>query len=123
MHSKLSNFLRFYIIGSPEVFDMIQEFEVGKKVPESDHLPLVFSLTCNIDETDQSRKCLNWDTQWTYQWTQSELSNIKSALCDELSIYHHKKIEETLADLKCTNTVAAAVNSYIEQACKRSCPA
>ena len=71
-----------YIIGSPEMFDMIHEFEVGKKVPESDHLPLAFSLTCNIDETDQSRKCLNWDTQWKYQWTQNELSNIKFALCD-----------------------------------------
>ena len=48
-----------YVIDSPEMFDTVHEFEVGKKVPESDHLPLAFSLMCSIDETHQSRKFVN----------------------------------------------------------------
>ena len=111
-----------YVIGSPEMFDMILDFEVGKKVTESDHMPLTFSLMCDIDNAEQSRTCINWDSQLKYQWTQNELPNIKLALCDEIAICHRNKIKDALADRKCTNSIAFAFNSYIEQACKRTCP-
>ena len=69
-----------------------------------------------------TRTCINWDSQLKSQWTQNELPNIKLALCDEIAICHRNKIKDALVDRKCTNSIASAFNSYIEQACKRTCP-
>ena len=111
-----------YVIGSPELFDMISLFKIGQKVPESDHLPLIFSVMCSIKGTYQSGSYVSWQSQWKYQWTTSELPNIKLALCDDISTNHQLKIKEALADRKCTDIVAAAVNSFLEQACRRTFP-
>ena len=33
-----------YIAGTPDLFHWIDTFEMGNKFPESDHLPIIFSL-------------------------------------------------------------------------------
>ena len=43
-----------YVIGSPKLLDMIQFIEIGKRFPESYHLPLIFSVICGFKETPQS---------------------------------------------------------------------
>ena len=85
-------------------------------------MPLTFWLMCNIDNTEHTRTCINWDSQWTYQCTQNELPNIKLALCDETATCQRNTIKDALVDRKCTNSIASTFKSYIEQACKRRCP-
>ena len=41
---------------------------------------------------------------------------------NELSYQYHSTILEALSERECTNDVAVALNSYIEQACERVCP-
>ena len=53
-----------YVIGSPELFDMISLFKMGQKVPESDHLPLIFSVMCSIKRIYQSGSYVSWQSQW-----------------------------------------------------------
>ena len=110
-----------YIIGSPELFDAMHDFQIGVKTPESDHLPMIFPLMCSINEANERWSRVNWDKQWKYKWSEYELSNVKLALCDELSFHYHSKILEALSECECTKGVAVALNTYIEQACKRAC--
>ena len=110
-----------YVIGSPELFDAMHDFQIGVKIPESNHLPMIFSLMCSINEANERWNRVNWDKQWKYKWSEYELPNVKLALCDELSFHYHSKILEALSERECTKGVAVALNTYIEQACKRAC--
>ena len=111
-----------YVIGSPELFDVMYDFHIGDKIPESDRLPIMFSLKCCINEAIERGSRVNWEKQWKYKWSHNELPNFKLALCNELSYQYHLKILEALSERECTNGVAVALNSYIEQACERVCP-
>ena len=110
-----------YVIESPAIFETLHEFEIGRKLPESDHLPVVFAIkrdsVCRIQLIDHD----HWDKQWIYHWTNDDLPAIRLALCDATSRSLHVKVTDTLADHKCTNAIAAAFNSYIEQTCQRAC--
>ena len=103
-----------YVIGSPELFDVMYDFHIGDKIPESDHLPMMFWLKCCINEATEQGSRVNWEKQWKYKWSHNELPNVKLALCDELSNQYHSTILEALSERECTNDVAVALNSYIE---------
>ena len=36
-----------YVIATPKLFEQIRHFEIHDKLPESDHLPMTFSIKCN----------------------------------------------------------------------------
>ena len=47
-----------FVQGAPSIFMMVDSFKIRDKFPESDHLPLVFSLqlgTCRVDRIEVDR--------------------------------------------------------------------
>ena len=50
-----------YVLGTPSIFMMVNNFEIHDKFPESDHLPVLFSLRLDPGKID----CYDVDTgQW-----------------------------------------------------------
>ena len=40
-----------YVLTTPALFDSIEFFEIGSKLSESDHLPIMFKIKCDIVNT------------------------------------------------------------------------
>ena len=49
-----------YIIASPAMLDMLCDFQICEKLPESYHLPIMFSINCNYERTHKSGSHVNW---------------------------------------------------------------
>ena len=72
------------------------DFHIGYKVPESDHLPMVFSSKCCINEATERGIRVYCEKQEKYKWSHNELPNIKLALWDGLSYLYHFNILESV---------------------------
>ena len=110
-----------YIIASPAMLDMLRDFQICAKLPESDHLPIMFSINCNYEWTYKSGSNVNWAPHVKYMWNANDLPNIQHALCDEISVPFHEQIQQALSDGVSTDHVANAVNALVGQACERAC--
>ena len=110
-----------YIIASPAMLDMLRDFQICAKLPESDHLPIMFSINCNYEWTHKSGSNVNWAPHVKYMWNANDLPNIQHALCDEISVPFHEQIQQALSDGVSTDHVANAVNALVGQACERAC--
>ena len=74
-----------YAIASPVLVKPIKSFSVYSKLPESDHRPILFSISA----TKRNLKCFTnkqtsdgWTDYYQYRWSHSDLCNIKSVLQD-----------------------------------------
>ena len=110
-----------YIIASPAMLDMLRDFQICEKLPESDHLSMMFSINCNYVRTHKSGKHVNWVPHVKYIWNANDLPNIQRTLCDEISVPFHEKIQQTLSDGVSTDYVANVVNVLVGQACEHAC--
>ena len=67
-----------YIIGSANMFHYVTNLEVLNKFPESDHIPIHFSL--NVNYTENTNNSGDENTQWfslpKYVWNTNTLENL-----------------------------------------------
>ena len=72
-----------YLISQPESTDLLTYFDVHTKFPESDHLPLVFSLRHRAKSRSEGpvHQSNDWDSVYRYVWSLEDLPNIKETLC------------------------------------------
>ena len=112
-----------YVIATPHLFEGIHEFQIGDKFPESDHLPIEFSVKCgsktsgNVTRQHKSK----WGKQRKIRWTKSDLPLIKAALTDDTAQPYLNNFNDALVCLSDTNTVALAFNEYVSQAVTGVC--
>ena len=100
-----------YVIASPGLFPSVNEFRINRKFPESDHLPISFSIKSNkpvesIDNKDMS----GWKPHIKYMWSECDLDHLGTALQDEHSDKYRGRLKASLAELCDTNTVALVAN-------------
>ena len=87
-----------YAIGSPKILKSVDHFEVSSKFPESDHRPVSLSLTCN---KSTFKNVTRYDNEWESEILLNSLLQCMTNLCD-------------------MNIVAAKLDNYVSQACKRA---
>ena len=104
-----------YISASPAILDMLREFQMCEKLPKSDHLPIIFSVTWNYERTYKSGSHVKWVSHVKYMWNANNLPSMQRALCDEISVPFHKK-EQSLSDGVSNNHVANAVSAFVGHA-------
>ena len=112
-----------YLIVTPDLFDDVGQFQVSNKFPESDHLPISFSLKNTLIMTkDTDSEVSGWEPTKRYKWSPSQLDYLKTIMEDKLSMAYLSEVRKSLAGLQETNDVAQAVSALIIQAADRAFP-
>ena len=110
-----------YAIGSPRILKSVDYFELLCKFPESDHRPVSLSLTCN---KSTFKNVAYYDDEWepcyTYFWSPDRLDNFVCVISDNESEVLLNSLLQCMTNLCDMNTVAAKLDNYISQACKRA---
>lgn len=110
-----------YLISSPNLIADITQFRVGKKVPESDHLPLEFSLKSGTKHISNIHDRKIPFTKYTkYRWSASDMEAFSIILSDDTSDTYYEAFLEQVSALESTNNVALSFNSYLKQAADRA---
>ena len=113
-----------YLICRPESAHLVCYFNVHQRFPESDHLPVVFSLrhrencTCNDGPVHQSN---NWQNTFKYVWSVNDVPKINEMLNDNASDFYRKQFKDNMINMASANDVAKAYNNFITQAYERVC--
>ena len=112
-----------YLIATPKTFMLVKDFGFESKLPDSDHLPMTFSLNCAF--FSESNKVLHkskWCNQIKYQWKPENLGDINLLLSDETSKSFYDSYIDSIAYSNDSNTVASKFHEYFSQACTRLFP-
>ena len=111
-----------YIIGSANMFHYVTNLEVLNKFPESDHIPIHFSLNANY--TENTNNSGDENTQWfplpKYVWNTNTLESLNITLKDNISKTFHHEYKSSISELKDCDIVAEKFDSFIKQACYRT---
>ena len=109
-----------YVIASPGLIGLINDFEISKKFPEFDHLAISFRIKCDmVVKPFHDVKISGWDPHMKYIWSELQLDNLKAALQDDYSSIYLERLKKSLVDMDETNKVAHAANDLICQAADR----
>ena len=112
-----------YVIATPDLFDHIDQFQVNSKFPESDHLPISFSLKTILSMTqDTDSEVPGWEPTKRYKWSPYQLDCLKTIMGDDLSMVYLSEVRKSLSELQGTNDVAQAISTLITQAADRAFP-
>ena len=114
-----------YVMANPRLFKSFESFTIHGKLPESDHLPISFSIQC-LPQTKERHTSAGiipneWQPQTKFLSCESDLTTIKHAFTDSDGQSALKNFNDSLADLGETNQVALALNNYISQTIARVC--
>ena len=84
-----------YVIANPKLFEQIRHFEIHDKLPESDHLPMTFSIKCNGAHSVKDHPGVpNWTLQKRYDWSTPDLDKFKAILNDDISYLYRVNIKK-----------------------------
>ena len=110
-----------YLLTTPTTFAMIRDFCIHNKVPESDHLPISFSMAYKGESENKSRseECTTWHSHYKYMWDKSSLENLVPTLKDDISSKYYECYKASIVNLDNTNDVASKFSTYFSQACQR----
>ena len=112
-----------YAFGSTTLFDKIIEFDVNDKFPESDHVPVSFSLSSNnMSEPEACEHKFRWTRLTRYKWSDRDLPVVKATLNDKCSREFRSMFLFSMSERSSTNVVAQKFNDYMIQAIHRVCP-
>ena len=110
-----------YMISSPGIFPLINDFSVGTKIPESDHLSLELSLKVNINPIKKKESMhSDWDPSFKYIWKKDDLPMLNEKLNDSLSSKYLELVKDSMINMESVESVTANFDKYIKQACNRS---
>ena len=110
-----------YAICSPGWFLCVNALHIYGKFPESNHLPVSLSLSCDktagmsFDYTDSD----DWQFHTTYTWGADELIQLKAVIIDPISTEYCQNFLELISEEASVNDVASALNKCVNQACDR----
>ena len=113
-----------YVLCSPDIYDCINDFAIGTKYPESDHLPLVFSIRCDTVKSDHSdgvSDVKDWSPYCKYVWSHDDITVIRNNLMDDITQNFHSQYKKCMVDMLGTDDVAKGLNAYVSQAIDRVC--
>ena len=115
-----------YMLSSLSLLDIIENFTVQNKLPESDHLALEITINCqavlkyNLDDIQNIRN--GWSEQYKYIWNKVELEKLKPILHDNISLDYINEFRKSIVNLETTDEVAGHFDNFINQACQRLFP-
>ena len=103
-----------YLIGTPKTFMLVEDFGFESKLPESDHLPMTFSLNCTFfSESNRITNKSKWYNQTRYQWKPENLSRLNLVLSDEKSKPFYESYIDSISNRSDSNTVASKFHEYM----------
>ena len=109
------------ITSRPRAYPVIQNysFQVGNKMPESDHNPVTFSIKLNSPVENIAKSTHTWTPVYKYTWNQDGLDKLDHVLNDNTS-ENSKEVFYTSVLLNANvDTVATSFTEYFGQACYR----
>ena len=111
-----------YVLACPKTFMLIENFRFCSKLPESDHIPMAFTLTCGLYQNTLKRSDdrTNWYSNIQYMWKDTDLNKLNMTLTDETSISFYNQYRDSVAEYEDSNVVASKFHDYFNQACKRT---
>ena len=97
-----------YMIGTPRLFDLVQNFQVLDKFPESDHRAISLSMmSSRCIANNDKLPSLNWEPHTRYIWTRDKLSELTVTMIDGVSdSYKHFY---SLLQIYATSTVSPEI--------------
>ena len=113
-----------YLIGTPKTFMLVENFGFETKLPESDHIPMTFTLNCSFFQNNNNKtiKKGNWSNHKSYKWNRENLPQLNTLLTDDKSKSFHDTFLCSMINHDSTNSVASSFHDFFSQACKRFCP-
>ena len=109
-----------YVLCTAKVHQRITEFQVGNKMPESDHNPVTFSIKLNSPVENIAKLTNTWTPVYKYKWNQDGLDKLGHVLHDNTS-ENFKEVFYTSVLLNANvDTVATSFMEYFGQACYRA---
>ena len=110
-----------YAMCSPGLFKQFSLFQVLRKLPESDHKPLSYSIDCDrIESKIGDHESITWNTQMKYKWTHADLANIKPAIIDDIADKQRQMVKEAMANTCATNDVARFLDDMLSNTFDRA---
>ena len=107
-----------YVITTPQVLPLIKS-----KLPESDHLPMEFSLRypTTSDIHNQPRTVTSdWSPIYKYVWSRDTTGLLNGVLKDELSKFYQSKFIEAVTEQHSLQEIAQNFAECFSQACQRT---
>ena len=112
-----------YLVGTPKTLMLIEDFGIESKLPESDHMPMMFTLNCTFfSENNDIVYKSKWYSQMRYHWKPDRLNEIGALLSDEKSKQFYDAYIDSIVCNGDSNTVASKFHQYFSQACRRIFP-
>ena len=97
----------------------ITEFQIGSKMPESDRLPISFSINLTSPVVKKTKAIRQWTPVYKYVWNPDELGQLYEVLDDDLSKNFMERFHTSLAQYKNLQNVATAFRVF-NKACYRA---
>jgi hypothetical protein len=109
-----------YLLAAESNADLITHFEVGTKMPESDHCPLLF----NLKRCSNCAYHVNVEPTATkhikYRWEREDLPHLHNTICDDTSQSYLSLFYDRVSDQKDVNIIADQFHLYFDQALSRT---
>ena len=109
-----------HVLCTTKVQQRITEFQVGNKMPESDHNPVTFSIKLNSPVENIAKSTHTWTPVYKYKRNQDGMDKLGHVLNDNTS-ENFKEVFYTSVLLNANvDTVATSFTEYFGQACYRA---
>ena len=113
-----------YVLTTPALFDSIDSFEIGNKLPESDHVPIMFKLKYDIVNTKYSggeKIEETWSYCRKYKRSYNDMDRIKYTLNSDEFTHHFSELTSAMSERNSSEHVAKLLNNLVTQACDKVC--
>jgi hypothetical protein len=110
-----------YVVCDAHASNCIVDFEVGPKMPESDHCPLIFALQSGTNVN----VCVppTGEDAYKYKWDKQCIKDLGIALAEETAIANLNVFYDSVSDVQDINVVADCWSAFftgaIDQICAR----
>ena len=109
-----------YVICTTEMHKLMGNFEIGCKFPESDHMPIAFSINTGTPVMMINESTLKWAPIERFDWNCNNLPSLGYFLNDCTSFTFKSIFYSAITAHENTNSVANAFTGYFSQACYRA---
>ena len=107
-------------------FNILSNFQIGNKMPESDHLPVLFNINIKqnvelaISVNDKCTDMFETVKNKQYRWSQDQLSMLQIIANDTLSRNAMSNFRDSIASLQNVDDVSDLFVKFITQAADRT---
>ena len=109
------NSITDYVLCTAGIFGSIKQFKVNNKFPESDHVPITFSIKCNTTTSNEiNTRGIKWDNVYKYVWDYESLNSLKQTLLDRQLNPLYRNFKTSISNLECSSIVSKKYSEYIK---------